>query len=310
MTKCFLFFLGLFCGLNITGQVGNYAPFPTDTAVWRGTVVTVDWPDTTPVFEPIEYSIQGDTTFNDLTYQKVYEYHEPTHYVVGGIREDSLKQIFFYPFNPSGNFHFWMEQFPSDTSEFMLYSFSDTLEIGMEIPINPDHYSIQITDIDSVLIGNEYRRRFHVSQSNMDSYTWISGIGGSNGLFSPVSSWNEWNTFLLCFTDTNDEVYGFNAIVTNPVNICNNWSSLHAKPDLKANIQVYPNPATSTITIKSSANLGNGLIKIFNTYGQLVHIKTGHQLNGNIDIGFLVDGIYYLHAESDSNQFVLKLLKQ
>ncbi len=299
----------LLTGLFSFGQTESYFPFPTDSASWKGYVSYVQPPDFNPQYEALEFTIQGDTIIDDFTYQKVYyglSYEPiPEFWLMGGLREDSLKQIFFFPFFIQNAF-LWLDSLPSDTSEFMLYSFSDTLEVGMTIPINPDHSEIIITNIDSVLVGNNYRRRIKVFHSSINDDYWIEGIGGSKGLFSSVSYFFEWGTSLLCFTDS--LTYTINTVYPD-MDICSDWTVLTTIENSRESIKIFPNPATSNIRIESNVNLQNGYLKIYNSQGQVVHSQKLLEENAQINIQNIPPGLYLVEITVDGKRHITKLIK-
>ncbi|VXC00493.1 conserved exported hypothetical protein [Flavobacterium sp. 9AF] len=73
----------------------------------------------------------------------------------------------------------------------------------------------------------------------------------------------------------------------------------------KNTIQIYPNPATSFVTVSSQERITS--MQLFNTVGQRVFVKA----NGNvIDVSFLPVGTYFLHLETENGKVVKKINKQ
>ena len=71
-------------------------------------------------------------------------------------------------------------------------------------------------------------------------------------------------------------------------------------------IQVYPNPATSEITIAiAEQGLSNLHLKIFNPLGQLMLSKAGIEAQQKVDIAHLHPGLYHFSI-LDERQRVLK----
>lgn len=70
-------------------------------------------------------------------------------------------------------------------------------------------------------------------------------------------------------------------------------------------VTIYPNPATSSITINSKERFAK--MQLFNHLGQKVFIKA----SGNvIDVSFLPTGIYFLHLETSSGKVVKQISKK
>ena len=70
-------------------------------------------------------------------------------------------------------------------------------------------------------------------------------------------------------------------------------------------ITIYPNPATTTITVNAKERIVK--MQLFNHLGQKVFIKA----SGNvIDVSFLPTGIYFLHLETNSGKVVKQISKK
>lgn len=286
----FLIFI-VFLGQSLFGQ--NYFPFPSDSATWN----CLDWYQNEPFYAYLtnyQYTQNGDTILDGKNYKKIYHQNidNPGGDVtlLGGIREDQSKNIYFYPLNtdvfpPTGGL-----SFPSDTSEYLLYTF-DNLTIGMILPINSENTEIQVVGIDSVLIGNQYRKRYQIQNSLLlPADYWIEGIGSTLELFSSYT-WNfEWSTYMLCFTDS----------ITYYINSPNGEDSCHyALPTSinefeTINLSVYPNPAVDIIRISGMVNTGQLTIEIYNAQGQLVLSQTFDSSDLEIDIRNLKPGLYFV----------------
>lgn len=245
----------------------DYIPFPSDYAKWNtlyygsnGTSESVD---------NYSYIFEGDTTINNKNYKKVIAYpSNGNDYYFGGIREDSLKNIYFFPsYNNQTPFHF---QFPSDTEEHLLYTF-DSLYVGKILPINSANTMIRVDGIDSILIGDIYHKRYRIYNDRLlsDDY-WIEGIGSDKELFSPYVEEFEWQFYTLCFTDTatyqitdytpgGGIFVGDSCYVELPVNIkeieTNSFSS-------------YPNPVENELVLNSNAKFKNAWVSFYNIHGQ------------------------------------------
>ena len=80
---------------------------------------------------------------------------------------------------------------------------------------------------------------------------------------------------------------------------------------------VYPNPAVNKITLKIEANTVANQTKIciYNQYGQQVYsesfMRTSATIEKQIDVSFLVKGVYFIETGVDiNNKVTLKLIKQ
>jgi len=209
---CFLFFM-----LNLSGFVSGqkYVPFPTENAEWNIGFCSAPQDFQLAVeCNMLNYSLAGDTIINNLNYKKVSLNKSLT---VGFIREEN-KKIYYIGsgFTNSGISYSpqMLEKIracspsfiKSYDMEYLLYDFNvksgDDVTWGME----SDH----VVKIDSVLIGNSYRKRYTLR--NYGDVI-IEGIGSVlKGLLSSVSpvpmcsdyisSWNH-----ICFSQNGQTVY-------------------------------------------------------------------------------------------------------
>lgn len=81
-----------------------------------------------------------------------------------------------------------------------------------------------------------------------------------------------------------------------------------ADGNTRVEIKLYPNPATSGITLQSSHNMKQ--IFIFDVYGKLVAFESSVQRTGYINIEHLQAGMYLLRVETDNGPSVLPFIKQ
>lgn len=83
-----------------------------------------------------------------------------------------------------------------------------------------------------------------------------------------------------------------------------NIASLNTASFENSNVSIYPNPATSTITIDSKEIITK--MQLFNALGQKVFVKA----SGNvIDVSFLPTGNYFLHLETSNGKVIKKISK-
>jgi hypothetical protein len=282
---CFVFF-----GQTMFGQ--NYFPFPSDAASWN----CLDWHQWSQYdifLTNYQYTQEGDTNIDGKIYRKIY--HQDIDYsgdvtLLGGIREDQSKNIYFYPFNtdvfpPTGGL-----SFPSDSSENLLYTFNN-LTIGMILPINTENTTLQVVGIDSVLIGNQYHRRYQIQNPLLlsDDF-WIEGIGSTLELFSPFTFEFEWTHFTLCFTDS----------ITYFINPPNGEDSCHYSLPTgidefeSQNLFIYPNPAEDIIRINGFKGTGQQTVEIYNAQAQLILSKKIDSSDLELDIRNLKPGLYFV----------------
>jgi hypothetical protein len=259
----------LISSTGIFGQVSVYHPFPDSSAVWtiqgEGCCVTSCPPPPTPnpviTDHNISYYIQGDTIINNTTYHKIMHsgsiYHhclfgssvnqwqQITPAYIGAIRQDTLlKQVYFLQL--------------SFSQECILYDFDlsigDTLNYGC---MNNSGSCAVVTSIDSVLIGNSYRKRFNLSTN--PPYSIIEGIGSTAGFYEPLCPF-EYSANLVCFSQNGQTLYP--DTTTN----CSILSSINEPSEFSLN-KVSPNPFKYTTTITTGSDFIGSILYIYNCFG-------------------------------------------
>jgi exonuclease III len=78
----------------------------------------------------------------------------------------------------------------------------------------------------------------------------------------------------------------------------------------KANLNIYPNPATNQFSITFEKNIKNGFLEIFSVDGRCVKslILLNNQSLVDVNINDLTNGIYYVKVSSESGEMVGKLM--
>ncbi|MCD4724124.1 MAG: hypothetical protein K8R63_04715 [Bacteroidales bacterium] len=141
-----------------------------------------------------------DTLIEDLLYRKVYNTYDPDElnwsFMDLFIREDTAtRQVFLR--NTLGE-------------EGMIYDFSVGISdtVSIHNVISNTYISMEVIDIDSILIDETYRKQFHFEPVNWPYWdTWVEGIGsmGQGIIYSGFYNTSPWYT-LLCYNQ-NDTVY-------------------------------------------------------------------------------------------------------
>ena len=165
----------------------KYVPFPTSDAIWSEIYFFRDDADWQPaVYE--RFAVNGeDIIINGIGYKKLYMFHNTdfdknTASYIGAIREDEQKRIWLkmdksiHPYKP-GLFY--------DAEEILLYDFSvkegDTIQseylniTGLKVAV--------VEKIDTIEIGNTYRKKIKIKTDRWIDLEWIEGIGSLSGLF-------------------------------------------------------------------------------------------------------------------------------
>jgi len=294
--KRLLFLLTAFFYLTIVkGQTNVYHPFPDSNAVWTvqagGCCASgcPSPPSPNPVLDDYSFSyfLESDTLINGLKCSKLYKsgfVHSHCmfgNYInnwwpiyktyIGAYRQDiQLKKVLFI--------------YPSSKQECLLYDFS--LNVGDTIESSCLEGEIIISSIDSVLIGNNYRNRFHVSNS---PYSIIEGIGSTAGLFEPFFPF-EYSGTLNCFVHNGQTIYPDTITTCEIVTHANEVKSVQS-------FLISPNPFITQTSIQSNQYFNNAILTVYNSVGQQVkQIKNiiGQTVTLNRDK--LPGGMYFFHV--------------
>lgn len=276
----------------------QYYSFPTDTAYWN----TIMWYNngTTEWINNYQYIMQGDTVLKGKTYSKIYLKYDNSsiEQYFGGIREDSIKNIYFFP-NSICAPAIKQPGFPSDTMECLLYTFNN-LDSGSVVPINISNANITVTAVDSVLVGNIFHKRYKISNSNMihPPEYWIEGVGSTKELFAPYCEETTWELYTLCFEDTAS--YYINT--PNGVDSCHYSLNIGLNEYALQSINIYPNPASDIIhfDFSNKTEFSKNTISIYNIEGKLIQNINVPENTSNISFKVnLENGLYFYRFLSD-----------
>ncbi|MFW6328120.1 MAG: T9SS type A sorting domain-containing protein [Bacteroidota bacterium] len=297
MKKAFLLIMALL-PLFLTSQ--NTKALVKDGAVWREIVHYMNSPS-----DKIQFLIQGDTVLLGETYKKVYKTNYDSTLIwkkyFGAIREDSNARIYFLidsVYSSYGDLYFPGEF--TDTTEVLLYDFSAGIGDTVIVPNYLDSNNI-ITQIDSIQIIGEYRKKYVISTFSYGSEYWIEGIGSINGLFGPAL-YEDFNmTDLLCYEDSvifwdNPEFVGgcFDVGIES--------ESLSQK-----SIKVFPNPVSSVLSVVEG-NEVIGTVEVYNLAGQRIFNNRvdGKQLQ--IYVADWNPGLYLLKVKTNNIVTIKKFI--
>lgn len=236
-------------------------------------------PSWTVITEFIKFG--QDTTIDSKTYKKVWRSTDEFQEIwisYGFIRENPDKKIYFR----------------TDTSfqEYLLYDFelnvNDTV-YSTAITSYADYYTLAtapfvVISIDSMLIGNEYKKQFNLFSiyANMETDQWIEGVGSKSG----VLHWNAGliggdHYELLCFSE-NDTLKYQNPFWNTCYYVYTNIQEIFDG----INVSIKPIPVTniSNFTIEGNNNDHYFILEIYHITGKKIisaRIKNNYVINRN-----------------------------
>ena len=274
------------------GQTNVYHKFPSTVASWSGSFGGYQ----SPSCYKFEYSLnngdyfQGDTIYHLLWFVKTIFpiYTSWPDYgmcnftasgstnmeYIGSIREDTiLRRVYFLPMD--------------SIHEKLLYDF--TLNIGdtLRSYLTTFCHKPIVTDIDSILINGDYRKRWTV---NYGGCLWdgqiIEGIGSTMGLLIPMVNF-EWGGHLTCFSEENVNMYSQDN-TTCPLPLI---TSISGSKKHLSNFTIFPNPAKNSITISQTEPTFNKY-EIYSLNGKLVAENKINNILQNVDLTGYAEGMY------------------
>ena len=255
-------------------------------------------PSAISMYYSISYS--GDTLINSFSYHKltIPFFQTPfsacgpstilSNIYKGAIRKDTvLNKVFIVP--------------PSDTAEQLLYDF--TLQVGDTIKGYLEQFAVPIDTvetIDSVLVGNSYRKRWNVNLGyNIEI---IEGVGSTYGLVEQSPGNNvDWSEFTLtCFKQDGQPL--FPSTTTNCLLISN-----LDETNLKViQIKVFPNPSLGTFVIENNGNEIKD-VRITDRLGIIVFEQYDF-FQSLINVEKLTSGIYFLSVVIGDERKMIKII--
>jgi len=294
--KNITFFLIAVC-TTISSVSQNYIPIPADSTaewvVWNGLNDGMCIQN-----KDFKYFFDGDTVLGQFIYHKLFQsgfYHEypvgppgtgcASYYrfeniYVGAIRNDTGKVFLNKGYQDELIYDFTL--LPGDTL--------DTYLAGNDLVIE---------SIDSVMIGDEYRRRFNLF--NPDGYSnWIiEGIGHEKGLIEPMYLPLEHASEFYCYAENHEPVYPEEATCDLAINI-------YEISFVNSLLNIYPNPSKGIITISFKGKYRNIInLKIFSPLGQIIVNSPWSIIQGlnesTIDISSVNSGIYVAVLQDGTN---------
>ena len=305
MNKFILTFISALFFLSTHAQTSVYHPFPDSNAVWNFhysiNCPVGGWPVPEADFSII---IAGDTTINGFLYKKLYSPFVsagpnpnncplPDTGYQGVIRQDILnKKVYVIPKYTT------TEQLYFDFN----YSVNDTITGFLS------SYFFIVQSVDSVLIGNSYRKKWMLNQW-FNAYV-IEGIGFNYGLIHQTDFFSDGPGYSLkCFNQNNQTLYPDTTTVCELITVSVN------EHDLSSKIHIYPNPASEEINILFNIDKpGDIKLQFINSLGQKIKSVATDKLNMgenriNIPVDEIPNGVYFIKIIINENFVNKRIIK-
>jgi hypothetical protein len=284
--RTFLFLIIITTSLETQAQFGIYHPFPDSNAVWNWHFINWYCTAWTPINEEYSYTFDGDTLIGSVQYHKLVtpfvQINNPgcgrlnSVGYVGCIRHDSInKKVYCIQ--------------PNDSVEYLIFDFN--LQIGDQIPtITTICFRIfTVTQIDSVLIGSTYRKRW-----SEGTFSIIEGIGANWEFLKPMCEIVDGASGMLtCFTQEGITLY------PDSVTDCSLITNINSLANKQSSVTVFPNPFHSSMTVTLAVEKAN--MMIYNSLGELMQQLRISDFKTIIHRNSLTNGIYFYRISNDND---------
>lgn len=293
----------LFASINMMGQVPDYF---AGNPEWRQ---SSDCAVGMPCIEQSDYVyyIKGDSIVDDILYKKIYKhgvvvqwwYDSPP---VPESCNNSWTFNEFYTLVRQDSSKIFIRQW--DEEEKLLYDFN--MKAGDTLPItwNQWNENTVVTSIDSILVGDGYRKVFHLDGTGSTKI--IEGLGHDGGFLEPFPPILECGHFLLCFALDGTTYF------PNLGDACDLEVNVPEAPD-QIYLNAYPNPATNAVTVEMEGASGINEIIAFDVAGRrsnLIFNRSDHD-RLSIDLSPLKKGLYIIQLiDNEKNVFQFKTIKE
>ena len=250
------------------------------------------------------YKLEKDTIISSNSYKKIImknkvcqsSSYPPSAPLKSFVREDTiLKRVIVLD---------------NSYQEKILYNFNKNIGDTANLFNGTTVKTYSLTAKDSILLNDGlYHKRFMYDNGTGGTFQVITGVGGVYGLFTPYVLGIGSGTNLLCTGKTYpilSTIYHIDGATGTCSPII---TSLHEfEESNKPYISIYPIPTSYFLNISANDfNLSNSTIKITNTLGQIIFTSI---FVPQIDISQLIQGIYFLTVQDNSNEKTVKIIKQ
>lgn len=284
-----LLLLACFAFCTAKAQTNVYHPFPDSSGIWHEHIS--GYPD-------YQYAEAGrDTNMYGKSWHLIYNQAYQQNNLQGGFREEN-KKIYYINFN-----HYSAAQVDST---YILFDFSlqagDTMKYR-DMSASPWPYTFPyqvVNSIDSILINNSYRKRWHLYD------TWIEGIGSIYGLLYPITPQTTCgcnHVDLYCFRNHDTTFY-----IMPPYTNCFP-ATMHIEGNQLISSTISPNPFSQQTTLSFDQELISASLTLYNSLGQKV--REQKNLSGKeiiLQREGLEPGVYLLELTGDAAKLRQKII--
>jgi len=299
----------IFLGVAVKAQTPDYFDNDPEWRVIRGLSPNVTF-DECPTTESIVYYLNGDSIIGTMSYNKLFKRGLVQEYVIG--EPDPWDPMDCYNSYTINEFIGLIRQenkqvyikFIEDEPEQLYCDFN--LSVGDSIHsismiTEYDYYEVNplftVLEIDSVLINNEYYKRFYYEgEWGFPENYFLEGVGHTYGFIEPPYQQIDFYSNLFCYAQNDSVVYTFEE----GEEFCDFSVSINEIAKSRIGFELFPNPAIDQLQIKIINSLQLKSISIYSLSGQKILTQNPSTSSGRhtIDLSQLQSGMYLLEVIS------------
>ena len=287
--KKILFLIIVIITFETQAQSGVYHPFPDSSATWNWHFLNYYCTSWSPIDEEYSYTINGDTIIGSIQYHKLVTPFVQINNTgcgrfsnlgyVGCIRQSIIdKKVYCI--------------LPNETLEHLIFDFN--LQLGDSIPTIPSplcYSKLFISQVDSVLIGSTYRKRWTGRGLEI-----IEGIGSNWEFLTPMCEIIDVASGMLtCFRQNGVTVY------PDSFNNCSLINNINSYPSYQSNVKLFPNPFNLSMTVL--INSEKAIMSIYNALGQFTGEVRIYSFSTIINRNSLSEGIYFYKLLTEDGKY-------
>ena len=238
--------------------------------------------------------LEGDTIIDGYTYKEIWRCDEEdlSNWIsYGFMRENEDHEVYLRP---------------PDYTEGLIYDFEvnpgDSIE-ALNIYINSNNVlNFVVTEVDSVLLLDRYRKRVSLYEYNNDKEeVWVEGLGSYFGILNSCndSYGSACGGYLaLCYEEDNMLVYQDSEYET-----CYYAITTGVASPKSLDYKVFPNPAKDFLSI-SFPNDSERLIEIWDFFGKKIVKNLYFQKNILLNLQEVDNGTYIIKVSDNENYYL------
>ncbi len=238
--------------------------------------------------------LEGDTIIDGFAYKEIWRSDEEnlSNWVsYGFMRENEDHEVFLRP---------------ADYTEGLIYDFGvnpgDSIE-ALNIYLNSNNVlNFVVTDVDSVLLLDRYRKRVSLYEyNNQKEEVWVEGLGSYFGI---LNSCNDsyglacGGYLALCYEEDNMLVYQDPEYET-----CYYAVTTGVASSKSLNYRAFPNPAKDFLNISFPSD-GERLIEIWGFFGKKIINNLYFQKNILLNLQEVDNGTYIIKVLDSENYYL------